>query len=99
MPGGTSPGGGPRIVYDNNFRMSTTGAKTWNYNTDGVAHYGMLADFVRDLRNAPSNGFIGAGGAQLGVAGGDLVDKHLMRGADHFWKMWQRIEVAKGSIP
>ena len=99
MPGGTLSGGGPRIVYDNNFRMSTTGAKTWNYNTDGVAHYGMLADFVRDLRNAPSNGFIGPGGAQIGVAGGDLVDKHLMRSADHFWKMWQRIEVAKGSIP
>lgn len=98
MPGGNLPGGGPRVAYTASYKMSTTGNKSWNYNTEGVAHYGMLSDFVRDLRNAPSNGYIGTGGGQIGVAGPDLVDKHLMRSANHFWEMWQRIEAAKGSV-
>lgn len=68
---------------------SSTGGKTWDYNLEGVAHYGMYADFVKDVRIAPpSQSF-------LGMAGIDLVDNHLMRGADYFWHMWEKCEAQK----
>ena len=98
MPGGTLPNGQPRVVYDNSFARSTSGSKSWDYNTEGVAHYGMLNEFVRDLRNAPSNGYIGPQGVAMGVAGGDLVDKHLFRSANYFWEMWERVEAKKGGV-
>ena len=98
MPGGSLPNGQPRVVYNASYAMSTTGNKQWNYNTEGVAHYGMLSDFVRDLRNAPSNGYISAVGAATGVAGDDLVDKHLFRSANYFWEMWERAEAKKGGV-
>lgn len=28
-----------------------TGERTWDYNTDGVAHYGMVPDWVQDMRS------------------------------------------------
>jgi hypothetical protein len=45
---------------------STTGARTWDYDVNGVAHYGMFADFVKDVRTAPVQG---------GMSSKDLVDK------------------------
>jgi len=69
---------------------SSTGGKTWDYNLEGVAHYGMLADFVKDVRTAPAN---------QGFNGADLVDNHLMRSADYFWHMWQKIEAQKVRVP
>ncbi len=32
------------------FDKQPSGTKTWDYNQDGLAHYGMLADFIQDLR-------------------------------------------------
>jgi microsomal dipeptidase-like Zn-dependent dipeptidase len=107
---GPKPGGSNRVKYNGNadapwpanqtdpIPISQTGTKRWDYNDDGVAHYGMLADFVRDLRTAPSIGFVGSDGAQLGVAGTELVDQHLLRGANYFWQMWLRIEAQKASV-
>jgi hypothetical protein len=65
--------------------------KAWNYNTDGVAHYGMLPDFVQDIRTTPAIG-------SRGVAGDELVDNHLFRSANYFWHMWQQIEVRAVSV-
>jgi microsomal dipeptidase-like Zn-dependent dipeptidase len=96
---GPMPGGGNRVVYDASFQMSRTVGKSWNYNTEGVAHYGMLADFVKDVRTAPSNGYMAAGSVPLGVVGAELVDSHLFRSANYFWQMWERIEARKASIP
>jgi hypothetical protein len=42
----------------------TTGARTWDYNMDGGAHYGMFAEFVRDVRMEP---------AQQGMTGKDWL--------------------------
>jgi hypothetical protein len=107
---GPKPGGGNRVKYNGDANapwptnqtdpipISQTGNKRWDYNNDGVAHYGMLADFVRDLRTAPSIGYVGSDGAQLGVAGEELVDKHLFHGANYFWQMWQKIEAQKASV-
>jgi len=67
---------------------SQSGTRTWDYNNDGVAHYGMLADFIKDVRitGTPAMG------------GKDLVDNHLLRSADYFYRMWQRIESQKGNV-
>ena len=107
---GPKPGGANRVKYNGDANapwpsnqtdpipISQTGNKRWDYNNDGVAHYGMLADFVRDLRTAPSIGYTGSDGAQLGVAGPELVDQHLLRGANYFWQMWLKIEARKTSV-
>jgi microsomal dipeptidase-like Zn-dependent dipeptidase len=68
---------------------SQTGARTWDYNADGVAHYGMLADFVRDVRTAPAN---------QAMPGKDLVDNHLLHTADYFYRMWQKVETQKNNV-
>jgi microsomal dipeptidase-like Zn-dependent dipeptidase len=65
--------------------------KTWDYNKDGVAHYGMLRDFVVDVKTAPA-------GVTAGLPGSELVDQHLNRSANYFWQMWQRIDARKGSV-
>ncbi|MDB4911158.1 MAG: hypothetical protein JWO39_1981 [Gemmatimonadetes bacterium] len=97
MPGGNI-NGHPRVVYGDSIPKSSSGTKSWDYNTEGVAHYGMMWDFVRDLRNAPSNGYRDGNGAETGVAGPELVDKHLFRSANYFWGMWQRVEAKKAGV-
>jgi microsomal dipeptidase-like Zn-dependent dipeptidase len=41
--------------YSNGFQKCSTptptGTRTWDYTTDGVAHYGLMADFVKDVRD------------------------------------------------
>ncbi len=87
---GPMPGGGNRVVYGPSFQKSSSGSKSWDYNTDGVAHYGMMADFVKDVHTNTSlgNSFTGA----------DLVDNHLLRNANYFWHMWERIEAKKVNV-
>jgi hypothetical protein len=41
---------GSRQLYTGWLPPSRSGSKTWYYDTDGVAHYGMLADFVRGFQ-------------------------------------------------
>ncbi|MGD9629973.1 MAG: membrane dipeptidase [Pyrinomonadaceae bacterium] len=33
------------------FPMSNTGSRCWDYTKEGVSQYGMMADFIRDIRN------------------------------------------------
>ena len=94
MPGGLSR----TAMYVGGFQPSSSGTKTWYYDTEGVAHYGMMADFVVDLRTAASNEYTGAEGIPLGVTGADLVDNHLNRSANYFWHMWELIEARKGNV-
>jgi microsomal dipeptidase-like Zn-dependent dipeptidase len=61
--------------------------KVWNYNTDGVAHYGLMPEFIYDVRKRPAQGQI-----VNAITGQDLVDNHLNRSADYFWHMWQQCE-------
>ncbi len=67
----------PAVVYGSSFPMSTTGNKSWDYNVVGVAHYGMLPDFLQAARNAP---------------GGANVIANLMNGADYFYQTWDIAE-------
>lgn len=68
---------------------SQTGTRVWDYNIDGVAHYGMLADFVKDVRTAPTS---------QAMAGKDLVDNHLLHSADYFYRMWQKVEAQRRNV-
>jgi hypothetical protein len=74
---------GSSVQYSSAFPPSTDGNKTWNYNVDGVAHYGMLWDFLQDVRSLP---------------GGDMVDNQFMNGADYFFHTWQIAEAKAANV-
>ena len=81
---GMPPRPGSAVPYDDNFPRSAAGTKWFNYNTDGVAHYGMLNDFVRDARTLPG--------------GVELIDNTLMSGANYFLETWQRCETLRAFV-
>jgi microsomal dipeptidase-like Zn-dependent dipeptidase len=62
-------------IYDSSFVMSKTGDKEWNYCGSGVAHYGMLADFLKDIFTQRD---------------GDYVQTQIMRNAEMFAQMWEK---------
>ncbi|WP_372443623.1 galactose-binding domain-containing protein [Streptomyces adelaidensis] len=50
----------------------TTGERTWNYNTDGAAHVGMVPDWIEDIR----------------LVGGQGVVDDLFEGAESYLGTW-----------
>lgn len=52
----------------------TTGARTWDINTDGAAHYGLVPDWLESIRK---------------VGGQDVLDD-LFRGAESYLTTWGR---------
>jgi hypothetical protein len=72
------------IHYSAGFPKSRLGHKEWDYNTEGVAHYGMLAEFLMDARTAPN--------------GTQLIDQNLMYGADNFFRAWQKCEALRTKV-
>jgi hypothetical protein len=97
-PAPTLPGRFTDIYNPNNpvnagvppLSRSTTGNRTWDYNLDGVAHYGMFVDFLRDVRTLP---------ASATMTGRQLVDDQMMSGADYFYRMWLKAETQKTRVP
>ena len=83
--------GRPPIVYEDSFPKSSLGSTSWDYNSTGVAHYGMLADFLQDVKNVPSQSSPGA------LSGANVLD-NLMRGADYFYETWKRCETQKVNV-
>jgi len=69
---------------------SSTGTRTWDYNTDGVAHYGMFVDFLRDVRHFSLPGL---------MPGREMVDDQMMYGADYFYRMWLKADTQKTRVP
>jgi hypothetical protein len=69
---------------------STTGNRTWDYNIDGVAHYGMYVDFLRDVRTW---------GGNTTLTGHQIVDDQVMYAAENFYRMWLKAEAQKTRIP
>ncbi|MEA2404830.1 MAG: hypothetical protein QOE08_1477 [Thermoleophilaceae bacterium] len=59
------------------FVRQRSGTRTFDLNTDGVAHYGLFADVVADIQRAPSTR------PALGP---------LMHSAEAYLRMWQRAE-------
>lgn len=54
----------------------TTGERTWDFNTDGAAHYGMVPDWIEDIR----------------VVGGQEVVDDLFTGAESYLRTWGNAE-------
>ncbi|MFJ9341860.1 discoidin domain-containing protein [Streptomyces sp. NPDC101733] len=60
----------------------TTGQRTWDLNTDGAAHYGLVPDWIEDIRQ---------------VGGQDVVDD-LFRGAESYLTTWGAAERHKAGV-
>jgi microsomal dipeptidase-like Zn-dependent dipeptidase len=73
---GAPPRSGANL-YTRGFLKSETGDKTWDYRKDGVAHYGMMADYLADIKTLPD---------------GEMVYSNLMKNAEVFAKMWEKAE-------
>jgi microsomal dipeptidase-like Zn-dependent dipeptidase len=87
---GIAPQAGPRPNNEQNgvqypftsfdgkyqFNQQQSGNRTFNYNTEGVAHYGLLADHIEDLKNA----------------GTATAYTSVMRSAEAYLQMWKRTE-------
>ncbi|MBC9715994.1 discoidin domain-containing protein [Streptomyces sp. TRM66268-LWL] len=54
----------------------TTGERTWDFNTDGAAHYGMVPDWIEDIR----------------IVGGQGVVDDLFSGAESYLRTWGKSE-------
>jgi microsomal dipeptidase-like Zn-dependent dipeptidase len=57
-----------------------TGTRTWDLNTDGVAHFGMYPDIIEDVRRI----------------GGDEPAQDLLNGAEAYLQMWERAQGIRG---
>ena len=57
-----------------------TGQRVYDVNVDGFAHYGMVPDWLEDLRI---------------VAGGDgpAIVSDMSRGAEVYLRMWERVHL------
>lgn len=67
--GGDNPVEYPFTSFDGGSTLDrqTTGERTWDVNVDGVAHYGLVPDWIEDLRQVGGDAVVDdlAGGAQM----------------------------------
>ncbi|BAJ32023.1 MULTISPECIES: discoidin domain-containing protein [Kitasatospora] len=84
-PGPVGPGAPTSVTYP--FRSAdggsllerqVTGDRTWDVNTDGLAHAGLLPDWIEQIRLAP---------------GGQRVVDDLLRGAQSYLTTWRATEL------
>jgi microsomal dipeptidase-like Zn-dependent dipeptidase len=73
----TNPLGYPFSMGDVSFSRERTGERTFDYNTDGVAHYGLLPDLLADMQRKPQ------GRKAMGL---------LFRSAEAYLRMWELAE-------
>ena len=66
-----------RVDYHGSLKQSRVGEHAFDINTDGVAHYGMLPDFLQDLQN-------------IGLTEQHLAA--LCSSAEYFVYMWEKCE-------
>ncbi|MBX6767449.1 MAG: Coagulation factor 5/8 type domain-containing protein, partial [Actinomadura rubrobrunea] len=59
----------PNVTLD----RERTGLRTWDVNTEGVANYGLVPDWIADMRN---------------VAGDEII-ADMARGAEMYLRMWE----------
>jgi microsomal dipeptidase-like Zn-dependent dipeptidase len=65
-------------------RRYVTGTRYWDFNLDGLANYGLLPDFLQDLRN------VGINAPQMDA---------LFESAEDYIKMWEKVEAASSHVP
>jgi microsomal dipeptidase-like Zn-dependent dipeptidase len=78
---GPAPRPGSRVIYNNSFKMCSSGYRCWDYNREGVAHYGLLPDFIQDLRN---------------MGAGNELDSSFFHSAGYFYRMWDKCLAKSG---
>ncbi len=61
------------------FEKQTTGERTFDYTTEGAAHYGLYADWFKDLQSF----------------GGKQLSSDMWNGAEAYLEMWERAEGIK----
>jgi microsomal dipeptidase-like Zn-dependent dipeptidase len=71
------------LVYDNSFVKCKTGNRSWDINTDGVAHYGLWPDYIRCWTLA-------------GMPAQDM--QVFMNSAEQFTEMWEKCELRKALV-
>jgi len=75
LPG--PPPANARITYGGDLTRSVMGSKTWDFNTDGMAHYGLLPDYIRSWE----------------AAGMTQAEKEVFfSSAEYFTQMWEKCE-------
>lgn len=82
---GAAPAGNAcsKGLYNASFIKSKTGDKTWDFCTEGVVHYGMLPDFLRNIALKQ---------------GGSSVNSSIMQNAEMFAQMWEKaVKNGKGA--
>jgi microsomal dipeptidase-like Zn-dependent dipeptidase len=80
LPGPSSTGGGLAYPFKAfrgkvTFHRQRTGSRSFDINTDGVAHYGLVADLLADVQRRP---------------GGRRALGRLFHGAESYLEMWER---------
>ena len=70
-------------LYGPDLVPSKTGNKTWNFCTEGVAHYGMLADFLQAIKTYPNFSY---------------VNTNIMKNAEMFARMWEKAEKGSKTV-
>ena len=71
------------LRYDNTFTRCKTGNRTWDINVDGVAHYGLMPDYIRSWSLAGMT---------------DREKKTFMSSAEDFTQMWEKCEAQKSKV-
>lgn len=64
-------------------RRCRTGSREWDFNLEGLAHYGLIPDFLQDCKN------VGLTPQQLKV---------LFSSAEDYIQMWEKSESAKNNV-
>jgi hypothetical protein len=89
----------PAFVYGPSFpAASDPGGKVWNYFTDGVAHYGMLPDFLMDVSSLTATVVQPLAAPITGVKGANVLTNNFNFGADYFFHTWQISEAQSKSV-
>ena len=65
-------------------RQHTSGSRTFDLRNDGLAHYGMLPDFLQAVSQTTQ---------------GDRVVRELFNGAEQVLQLWEKVEAAKSHVP
>jgi microsomal dipeptidase-like Zn-dependent dipeptidase len=82
-PGNSAnPVGYPFKSFDGGttFDRQRSGTKTYDFNRDGLDHFGLYPDWVEDLRKV----------------GGDQIVEDMARGAEAYLQMWERASGVRG---
>ncbi|MEO3890259.1 Coagulation factor 5/8 type domain-containing protein [Nonomuraea sp. B5E05] len=73
----------PFTTFDGGERLDRlrTGERVWDVNTDGVANYGLVPDWIEDMR----------------IIAGDEIVRDMAAGAEAYLRMWEAATSARAS--